>query len=1462
MKNSPKSARTCVRAVHIPYLFVTAALVALPSRPAISRTPYWYSIGPAAIDQSPYANEGQASGRVAAVAVDPSHPAHFLIGAAQGGIWESFDSGSTWYPRTDAQASMAMGAITFAPSKPAVVYAGTGEPNFRADAYAGAGLLVSYDGGTHWGMRNSTFGKTSFSAIRVDTVFPSLDPTLVAVATVRGNAGVADQASSLDSPPGAPLPGVFISTDSGTTFSHPLTGQATDLAVQPGSFNHQYAALGEIYGATENGVYRTLNQWSTSQRINGPWTALATPAHMGRIVMALAPSDPNTLYVAVAGKRTAYIADLLGIWRTSNAWDPTPTWTALPPAPIVRDSSTMPTTPRSWYYFALLVDPINSGIVYLCDYDVLSYDGLWTPVGAVHPDNHAMAWVPVAGNPARLLVGNDGGVWLSDVGGWAPWQDLNPGLATCQIHKGAVQPVVASGLFTFFQFGSHLTLAGFQDNGSADFTGSTVWKFKNGGDGGDCAISSANPATDWVVSLQGGEILRTLDGGANFQLCWDGITDLQPVATQFFVHFEKSPRNDDIFIAGTTRLYRCNYFFSSPIPQWFPNSPPMVHAGAPDAISAMAFAPSDLSSLTYAFGTENGQLRITTDGGFSWSDLNLGNGVPARYVSGLAFSPWDPNVLYVTLSGFDQSTPGQPGHLFKTQNALAFVPFWVNVSPPVNLPNNCLAIDPVNASTIYVGTDQGVWVSYDGSASWVHHGPAQGMPNVAVFDLRMNFASEVTAFTHGRGAFILQYPLFPPPVDSGTVFCRRCLQRPCLLCFPDWWAALGQDSEIDLPLSSILPLNTVDLTATLLPSAQITPLNGTQTYGVLVGQGPPVSRTFVFRAMVETNLPGAGPGDTVPLIFQLRDQSNYVGLVSVPFRLGTPVYPLAQDFEQAQVGLPPPGWGTTNAGALIPWLVTSNPPPNSLFGGEGEDAITTSPTNNSVSVPADGIGESYLTSPSFNVIGTRAQLYFLEAFNLSNLSDGGVLEISIANQPFEDIVQAGGSFVQDGYNAVLTNSNPLGANSAWTGDSGGWLPVYVNLPADAAGQQVQLRWHLATSQGLTNGFWFLDNVVVTDPLFPEGTPPAPPVQPGCALNFDGISSMVQLGGAALSPPWTAEFWVNRQPAFDDSAILIGDSDTALKLEQSPYTGQVGFTQFGVADYFFNYIAPTGSWTHLAFVTTTNTQLFVNGVLQDTQPAAVALGLGQLGADIPGRYASHLRGQMDEVRIWSVARDPADIQATMNRSLVGTETGLAAYWRLDECGGPFIYDATGVSTNPAILSGGVSWVASTAPFAPIVATLPASGLANQLATLNGTVNPNGVPTTCWFEWGGPLGYTNSSPPLNLGGVFTNVPVSAKLTGLAPGGAYHFHVIASSSAGRTDGLDSQFIQPPPASIDSLVSGGNLVLSWPSNYTGWLLQAQTNALRPGNWVDISGSGTSNSITIPLDIGNPSVFYRLRSP
>ena len=706
----------------------------------------WVSIGPAPIVD--YPSLGPVSGRVASVAADPADADHWLIGTANGGVWETHDAGANWTAKTDDQAALAIGAVVFAPSDPAVIYAGTGHGDFLQ---AGQGLLKSSDGGATWTLlAASTFARTAFRDI---SVHPT-DPSVLLAATVHAVAG---RGSDIGLPiPSAPPRGIFKSTDGGVSWSQRLNGEATDLDVDPENFNNQYTGLGEILGSPVNGVYRSTDGGETWTVIDGPWGTMK--GGVGRVELALAPSNPSVLYVSIQdaadGRGPADIG-LLGLFRTDNAWDPSPVWRQIPTG--ATDDGTGVHGYCGWvaghevgqcsYNHELIVDPTDADVLYAGGIPLWKFDGTsWTDVSkmataspSMHVDQHSMAW---AGN--RLIVGNDGGVWSSTDGGTS-WSNHNSTLAITQLYKGALHPTDPS-----------FAVAGSQDNGFQLWTGADAWDWVFGGDGMDVAIPSTNPTDTWVIVTQFLGIYRWPYPGALDR-------GIDKTGAPFVARLEECPANDNLLIAGTNNLWKSTDFFIAFVPSWSANGPEMgecTETSAPvtleGCISALGFVASDSTCRTYAFATGGGQILLTADGGASWIDLDPDDAVPDRYVTDLAFAPTDGNTLYVTLSGFDDGTPGQPGHVFKTSNALAAAPTWSNVSPPADLPYDSIAIDPADPQIVYAGADVGLWKSDDGAASWVHVGPDSGMPNVPVYDLEIHAATHRPfAFTFGRGAFVV-----------------------------------------------------------------------------------------------------------------------------------------------------------------------------------------------------------------------------------------------------------------------------------------------------------------------------------------------------------------------------------------------------------------------------------------------------------------------------------------------------------------------------------------------------------------------------------------------------------------------------------------------------------------------------------------------------------------------------------
>ena len=383
----------------------------------------WVNIGPRPLENSERRNSlrNAVSGRVADVAVDPEDSRHWLIGAAQGGIWETRDGGDTWEPRTDDMPSLAMGAIAFAPSDPKIVYAGTGEAAFSGDSYFGAGLFKSTDGGTNWQtISPNQFLQTSFSDIKLDPE----DAQRLVVATAFGRAGIS---GSRVSP--RPSTGVFWSDNGGGswTLANPqaaMSGSATDIEVHPSDFLRQFAGIIQANlvpgGPVSSGVHRSSNGGKDWDQVDGPWNDHEVAARdIGRVEMAVSPSNPNVLYVSISHRTNG---TLLGMWRTDNAWagnlsdiawgriDTSGTNNGYGP---LGDPGSFPGSfcgNQCPYDQELLVDPANPDVLYAGGIPLWkcspcltnAQDAQGNPIGlarwedvseSIHVDQHSMAWV-------------------------------------------------------------------------------------------------------------------------------------------------------------------------------------------------------------------------------------------------------------------------------------------------------------------------------------------------------------------------------------------------------------------------------------------------------------------------------------------------------------------------------------------------------------------------------------------------------------------------------------------------------------------------------------------------------------------------------------------------------------------------------------------------------------------------------------------------------------------------------------------------------------------------------------------------------------------------------------------------------------------------------------------------------------------------------------------------------------
>ncbi len=252
------------------------------------------------------------AGRIVAIATHPTNANIIYVAAAGGGVWKTTDGGSTWIPLTDNLPDIAMGSLALDPQSPNVIYAGSGEANFSGDSRYGQGLYKSVDGGANWTVYtgpSNVFALRAISKIVVDPTNSSVVYLTLARAANGSGGGY----------------GVYKSTDGGATWAQVFNpGQScTDLAIDPTNTQTLYTAVGEIFGRASNGIYKSTNGGSN-------WTPLSgfpTGSTVGRIALALAPSNPQVLYADYTTTDNNTFGALGGFYSTTNGGT---TWTKAP----------------------------------------------------------------------------------------------------------------------------------------------------------------------------------------------------------------------------------------------------------------------------------------------------------------------------------------------------------------------------------------------------------------------------------------------------------------------------------------------------------------------------------------------------------------------------------------------------------------------------------------------------------------------------------------------------------------------------------------------------------------------------------------------------------------------------------------------------------------------------------------------------------------------------------------------------------------------------------------------------------------------------------------------------------------------------------------------------------------------------------------------------------------------------
>lgn len=382
---------------------------------------------------------------------------------------------------------------------------------------------------------------------------------------------------------------------------------------------------------------------------------------------------------------------------------------------------------------------------------------------------------------------------------------------------------------------------------------------------------------------------------------------------------------------------------------------------------------------------------------------------------------------------------------------------------------------------------------------------------------------------------------------------------------------------------------------------------------------------------------------------------------------------------------------------------------------------------------------------------------------------------------------------------------------------------------------------------------------------------------GTAIQFNGVNDVAQTTGLTSlgsgNVQHTTEAWVNPSalPASAPAGVLMlgnqpnGSENWFLRNDGVLVIGTYGGTAGGFA-------LPLNTWTHVAVTFDgLNDRIYANGVFQGIFPNTLNIQGTTLtvGGAQPGS-AGYFSGAIDEVRVWDHQRSLGEIAGNMYKRMNGTEPGLVNEWRFDEGTGFILNDSSGHSMA-GTLSDNLAWIPSSAPIGmPMVTTGTATGLSASTVTLNGSVDPNSLPTNATFEWGTSTAYGNTTLAQPLTGNIAQA-VTAALTGLTPNTVYHFRVDGVNDKAAAYGLDQAFqtaVAPAPLTLAATnVGSSSATLNATANPAGVATNVSfdwgaTTAYGQTTPAQSIGAGTSDvHFSFPLNLGTlPEGAYHFR--
>ena len=750
------------------------------------------------------------SGRVVDVDVNPDNTTEFYVGYASGGLWYTNNNGTTFTPIMDNSPTQNIGDIAVDWNS-GTIWVGTGEKNSSRSSYAGIGVLKSTDKGKTWtnvGLLDSHhISRILINPDNTDEVVIGVIGHLYSPNEERGIFKTTVGGKTWNKT-------LFINNDTGIIdVQHAPENYNIMYAA---SWERERQAWNFDGDGSNSAIYKSTdagNNWTKISENNG----FSEGDGVGRIGLAvfdkntvyalhdsqfrredsrdrtetnrLTKDDFKTMsndeFLKLEDKKLNAFLKANGFqekYRAENVKQMVRVGTVKPIdlAKYLEDANALLfDTPvvgaevykttnggKSWkkthkdyldglyfsygYYFGeVRVDPQDENGIYVLGVPILkSKDGgkTFTSISRenVHSDHQAL-WI----NPKKqghMLNGNDGGLNLTYDDG-ENWIKLNDPAV------GQFYSVYADNQKPYKVYG------GLQDNGvwvanhnarmnkSWYQSGQNPYESIMGGDGMQVQVDDRNPNIVYTGYQFGNYYRIDRETGKNTYIQPKHTLGENPYRFNWQTPILLSKHNQDILYLGGNKLHRS----MNQGDDWTTISDDLTYGGkkgnvAYGTITTIAESPYQFG-LLYV-GTDDGKIHVSQNGGGNWTEIS--NSLPKYlWVSRVVASAHKKERVYATLNGYryDDFTP----YIYMSDD---YGQTWKNITSNMpTSPVNVIKEDPENENILYVGTDNGLYVSFNKGDDWQVF--SKNLPNVAMHDLVIQpTAKHLVVGTHGRSLYI------------------------------------------------------------------------------------------------------------------------------------------------------------------------------------------------------------------------------------------------------------------------------------------------------------------------------------------------------------------------------------------------------------------------------------------------------------------------------------------------------------------------------------------------------------------------------------------------------------------------------------------------------------------------------------------------------------------------------------